>query len=509
MKPVYDAGGIREIESLAGAVEPPLMARAGLAAAEAIRAHHGDAVRNVLVIAGPGNNGGDALEVAVHLKRWFYRVTVVLAGGNKLPRDAAAALRKWSDAGGEVQDWIPPAGHWQIVVDGLFGIGLQRPVEGRHAELIAQINGLGVPVAALDVPSGINADTGAVMGVAVRASQTITFIALKPGLLTLDGPDHCGEIIVANLGLDVETLIAPRGQTLDAAILPRVMKPRPKNFHKGRAGSVGILGGASGMVGAALLAGRAALKSGAGRVHVGLLAEHPPDVDSVQPELMLRSASAVLALLVDSSEAAAQASLAGTVLLAGPGMGKADAARRVLARAVKSGAILVLDADALNLVAENRHLANAVARRAAATLITPHPAEAARLLGTSTAEVQANRIAATIELARRFNAGAVLKGNGSIVAAPDGRYWINASGNPGMSSAGMGDVLGGIVASLAAQQIAPVDALLAGVYLHGAAADWLVAQGVGPIGLAAGELIDAARRLLNHDGVTSAPLTRS
>ncbi len=501
MNPVYATSEIRAIESLSGDADPPLMARAGLAAAEAIRDHHADGMRDILVVAGPGNNGGDALEVAVHLKRWFYRVTVVLAGDRSPPPDAAAALSKWTGAGGEVLDMIPAGGRWQLVVDGLFGIGLQRPVTGRYAALIARINALGAPVAALDVPSGINADSGAVMGVAVRAARTITFIALKPGLLTLDGPDHCGALTLATLGLDAAGLRPARGWTLDAAILDQVLKPRPANFHKGRAGSVGILGGATGMVGAALLAGRAALKSGAGRVHVGLLAERAPDVDAMQPELMLRSAAAVLELMVESSEAAARVPSKGAVLLAGPGMGRADAAKRVLARAIKSGALLVLDADALNLVAGNRHLANAVARRAAATLITPHPAEAGRLLGIGTTEVQSDRVGAAVDLAKRFNADTVLKGNGSIVAAPDGRYWINSSGNPGMASAGMGDALGGIASGLVAQGIEPINALLAAVYLHGAAADWLAGQRVGPIGLAAGELIDAARLLLNRHAV--------
>jgi hydroxyethylthiazole kinase-like uncharacterized protein yjeF len=482
--PIYTTPAIREIEARAGAAN--LMERAGEAAAELARGLCGDTARSILVVAGPGNNGGDAFEAAVHLKRWFFRVAVVFAGDRaKLPRDAQAALAKWQGAGGTLLDAIPAGGRFDLTIDGLFGIGLKRPLEGKYAAIVQQVNALRAPVLALDVPSGIDADTGAVMGRAVRAQHTITFIAYKPGQLTLDGPDHCGEIRVAPLGLDPPALLEPEGALLDADILAAAVAPRPRNFHKGQAGSVGILGGAAGMVGAAVIAGRAALRCGAGRVYLGMLTPRPPGADTANPELMLREPRALLerGLL--------------EVLVAGPGMGRSGNAARALRGALAAPVPLVLDADALNLIAADRALAAAMAKRKAPTIITPHPAEAARLLGKTTGRVQGDRVAAARELAARYRSLALLKGNGSVIAEARGRFWINASGNPGMASAGMGDALAGIVAALCAQGAAPLPALLAGTWLHGAAADALAASGAGPVGLTASEVIDSARALMN------------
>jgi ADP-dependent NAD(P)H-hydrate dehydratase / NAD(P)H-hydrate epimerase len=238
------------------------------------------------------------------------------------------------------------------------------------------------------------------------------------------------------------------------------------------------------MSGAALLAGRAALKCGAGRTYLGLLAPLP--LDPAQPELMLRAPKDLF-----------EKNLL-TVLAAGPGLGRSQAAKKALDAALASRLPLVLDADGLNLVAADKACAKKVAARGAPTIMTPHPAEAARLLGCETHEVQADRVAAAKALAQRYAAWIALKGNGTVIAAPDGKWWINPSGNPGMASAGMGDVLTGIIAALLAQGATPADATLAGVYLHGAAADQLVAAGVGPVGLTAGEVIDAARALLNR-----------
>ncbi|HTF15723.1 MAG TPA: NAD(P)H-hydrate dehydratase, partial [Burkholderiales bacterium] len=357
---------------------------------------------------------------------------------------------------------------------------------GAHAALVGRLNALGAAVLALDVPSGINADTGAVMGCAVRATHTLSFLAHKPGLLTLDGPDHCGELKLDTLGLDPGKLLEPEGHLLDAGFLARAVRPRPRNFHKGQAGSVGILGGAAGMVGAAVIAGRAALKCGAGRVYLGLLTPRPPYVDYTQPELMLRKPAAVLEKELVN------------VLVAGPGMGKAASARKLLATVLAAPVAVVLDADALNVIAASRALAASLAKRKAATILTPHPAEAARLLGTTTGGVQADRVAAARAIAHRYRSLVVLKGNGSVIAAPEGKFWINPSGNPGMASAGMGDALSGMIAALIAQSAEPLHALLAGVYLHGAAADELVAAGTGPIGITASEVIDSARALLNR-----------
>jgi len=480
---LYLSAQIREIEALARPA--PLMQLAGLAAAEYARELLGEYGRCVLVLAGPGNNGGDAFEVAAQLKRWFYRVELVFAGDeHQLSEDALAALKKWRACGGNTYAAPPAALRPDLVVDGLFGIGLTRALEGGYAELITGINRLECPKLALDIASGINADTGAVMGCALRATHCITFIALKPGLLTLDGPDHCGQIRVADLGLDVESMRPGQGTTTGPALL-QCVPPRPFNFHKGNAGSVGVLGGAHGMVGAAVLAGRAALKLGAGKVFLGLLTEHPPSVDYAQPELMLRTPRELL-----------EAGMI-TAFAAGPGMGTAKSAEQLLREVLDASVPLVLDADALNLVAASKTLQARLPKRSAPSVLTPHPAEAARLLGCATAEVQSDRIKAALALAERYGAIAVLKGNGSVIANPDGTWLINTSGNPGMASAGMGDVLTGMIASLLAQGANARGATAAAVWLHGAAGDSLVARGQGLLGITASDVIDAARTVAN------------
>lgn len=473
-QPILRGTALRALEIKHAGAMPSLMERAGTAAARiALEMLDGRA----LVVAGPGNNGGDAFVVARLLKNAGHAPTVLFAGDPaKLPADARAAHAAWIAAGGACSAGYPP-GRFGLVVDGLFGIGLARPIEGRHAEWIARINADGVPVLALDVPSGLDALTGAATGPVVRATRTATFIALKPGLLTADGPDLCGTIAVCDLGLDVPS----DGLLAESALFRHCLQPRPRNSHKGSFGSVAILGGAPGMAGAALLAGRAALKLGAGRVYLGMLERLP--VDPLQPELMLRPADEAPGLA--------------TVLAVGPGLGQSLAARSLLIRALDSGLPRVIDADALNLVAQEPSLLTRRAASSPPSLLTPHPAEAARLLGCSLAEVQADRVAACLEMARRFGAHVALKGCGTVVAAPDGRWFINATGNPGLASAGSGDVLTGLLAALLAQGWPPLEALLAAVHLHGAAADACVAAGRGPLGLTAGELIDPARTLLN------------
>jgi hydroxyethylthiazole kinase-like uncharacterized protein yjeF len=487
--PVYLSADIRAIEAAVATAASPtlLMERAGLAAAELARDLAGGNGKPVLVLAGPGNNGGDAFVLARHLKQWYFKVSVVFAGDEKkLSADAANALRAWRAAGGATSEALPAASKWGLVVDGLFGIGLEREVAGRYAEWIGAINRLGAPVLAVDVPSGLGSDSGRVMGCAVRATHTVTFIALKPGLLTLDGPDHCGEIHLRTLDVDAAALRPTRGFVIGRDILSTAVKPRARNSHKGDYGSVGIIGGDRGMVGAALLAGRAALKLGAGRVYVGLLAADAPLADTAQPELMLR----------DPTEVLKTRNL--TCLAVGPGLGQMPDAAFHLEAALESPLSLVLDADALNLLAALDPLARKLRGRAAPTLLTPHPAEAARLLATRTGEVQNDRIGAALKLAGTLNALVVLKGAGSVCASPGGTWHINASGNPGMASAGMGDVLTGMIAALLSQGAEPAAALLAGVYLHGAAADHAVAGGAGPVGLTAIETIEAARALLNE-----------
>jgi hydroxyethylthiazole kinase-like uncharacterized protein yjeF len=487
--PVLRTADLRNIEqaALKGRNPAPLMARAGLAAAELARTLAGDSGKPVLILAGPGNNGGDALVVARHLKQWWFNVNVLCPGGTgKYTGDAAAALREWQACGGELATTIPAAQDWALVIDGLFGIGLQRDVSGDYAALIENINSLDAPVLALDVPSGLDADSGRVRGCAVEADHTMTFIAWKPGLLTMDGPDHCGTVHVADLGLSDAVAAAPHGVLIADGVLNTLLPPRPRNSHKGIYGSAGIVGGAHGMTGAALLAARAALKAGAGRVYAGLLAGDAPLIDPLQPELMLRPADGVLRLTHL------------TALAIGPGLGDSPDAAEYLDWALETKQPLVIDADALNLVAIFAPLKNKLKQRVTTSILTPHPAEAARLLDCSVADIQHDRVAAALLLAREYNAGVVVKGCGSLCAWPDGHWAINTSGNPGMASAGMGDVLTGLIVALLAQGVDERHALTAAVHLHGAAADQLVATGTGPVGLTASEVIDAARTLLNN-----------
>jgi hydroxyethylthiazole kinase-like uncharacterized protein yjeF len=368
-------------------------------------------------------------------------------------------------------------------VDGLFGIGLARPLDGIWADAVNWINAQAAPVLALDIPSGLHAETGAVLGAAVDAKWTITFIGNKPGLLTHDGPDHAGEVMLAPL-VQLESHIGAAGYALSGQNVAQLLPARRKNSHKGTFGSVGVIGGAAGMVGAALLAGRAALKLGAGRVTLGLLDPDAPRVDMQQPELMLRAAEDLFYL--DHI----------TAFVVGPGLGKSADAVHCLEMAICRPLPLVLDADALNLIAGKPELADKLARRQAPTALTPHPAEAARLLGMSTDEVQDDRINRAELLAHRFNCAVVLKGCGSIITRPQGEFCINTSGNPGLAGAGQGDVLAGIVAAMLAQGLDAFEALQMAVYLHGAAADKLVGDGVGPVGLTASEVIVAAREVL-------------
>jgi hydroxyethylthiazole kinase-like uncharacterized protein yjeF len=459
--PIYLSADIRGIEKAAGAVVPPLMERAAAAAAAIAARLASDKSKDVLVLAGPGDNGGDARIVARLLTEQFFRVTVAT-------RPAEIPMQK----------------SWGLVVDGLFGIGLAREITGDFATLVHYANQQACAVLALDIPSGIEADTGRVLGCAVRATHTVTFIAFKPGLLTLDGPDHCGEVALADLGLQVEKLMPPTAWVAGPRIFKGILKPRQRNFHKGMAGSLGILGGAHGMTGAVLLAGRAALKLGAGRVYAGFLSTEPLPLDPAFPELMLRHADDALGQDLDA-------------LVAGPGLGDSERAETLVGAALASDIPCVLDADALNLMAENEDLKSACARRRADTLLTPHPAEAARMLGSSTADVQRNRIQAARKLSTDFNAHVVLKGNGSIMVARDGHWFVNTTGNPGMASAGMGDALSGMLGALLAQHYTGESSLVLGVHLHGAAGDELVRAGVGQVGLTAGELADPARRIWN------------
>lgn len=493
---LYSVAEIRSIEQAALAALPAfmLMQRAGQAAAEIALQILGERRRDaeVLVMAGPGNNGGDALEAASGLAQTGVPVTALLyADPARQSSDARQALERAKSSGVK---FSPPADfdkliaskQWALVVDGLFGIGLARAISSPLYGLIETVNTLACPVLALDIPSGLDADTGNIVGehgIAVQATHTVTFIGNKPGLHTCFGRDYAGTVQVADLGIDA-AYFKPAHASLNTPESFRAsLRPRRHNSHKGSYGDVIVVGGAHGMSGATILAARAAAKCGAGRVFAAFVAE-PPAYDSIQPELMCRLASDM-----DFSKA---------TLVAGPGMGTSRQAHDLLAQALHADADMVIDADALNLIAMEPGLQQKLAQRRRATLITPHPLEAARLLDTSAAQVQADRIAAARALAHRFNTVTILKGSGSVIAQASGEIAINTTGNPALATAGTGDVLAGICGALLTQQWSAWNAALAATWLHGYAADILIEQGTGPIGLTASELIPCVRSILNQ-----------
>ena len=472
MTPLYSAAQIRQIEATAAATLPPgtLMSRAARAAADIILSMP-QVPQHVLLVAGPGNNGGDACELAALLQAAGCTPHLLLAMPDvQFPADAARALALARQARVALLSELPATCNYDLVVDGLFGIGLTRPVTGALAELVNRVNSWAVPILALDVPSGIDADTGAIVGpggTAIRAGFTLTFIADKPGLHTADALDHTGQVQVAPLALDPATLPRADCALLTRDLFAQHLQPRARNSHKGSYGDVGIIGGASGMAGAVILAARTALLGGAGRVFAVPLAGGITH-DWLHPELMFRGPENLLANCPH--------------LVLGPGMGTDD-----MARAIESSAQLVLDADALNLIASRGELQEKLRFRTAGTILTPHPLEAARLLGVTAALIQADRVAAARELATRFSCCVLLKGAGTVIAQPEGLAIINPTGNPALATPGSGDVLSGLIGSLLAQGWPQWQAALGGAWLHGHAAD-LWAEQNGSIGLAAGEL---------------------
>jgi NAD(P)H-hydrate epimerase len=369
-----------------------------------------------------------------------------------------------------------------VIVDAIFGTGLARDASGLAAECIAAINAAGRAVVAVDVPSGLHADTGHVLGCAVRADLTVTFIGRKLGCHLAAGPDHTGEIVFDDLGVPLATYddTHPALRLLDASVVTTALPRRERTAHKGRHGHVLVIGGAAGMGGAVRLAGEAALRAGAGLVTV---AAHPQSLQALtaRPELM----SVALGNAPDLEHALERA----TVIALGPGLGQSPWSMEVLRAALAAGKPLIVDADALNLLA-------AVPQRRDDWVLTPHPGEAARLLGVTAAGVQDDRRAAARELQARYGGTVVLKGAGSIVQCADGMGWLCDRGNPGMAVAGMGDVLTGVVAGIAAQCSDLAPAARAGVYVHAVAGDR--AAGVaGERGLLASDVIDQLRACVN------------
>ena len=451
----------------------------------------------ILVIAGPGNNGGDAWVAAAALIKSGHHVQVLEPIEQKhadpAARTAIAAIRK---ASGEVTTKFPDDGKFDLIIDGLFGIGLRRAPEGVLADTILRANANAdrnlTSILAIDIPSGLSADTGVAIGATIQADFTLTFLGGKPGLYTADGVDHAGEIHAEMLGVSPGT---SQGELLTRASVSALIPKRRNNSHKGSFGNAGIIGGAEGMIGAAVLAARAALHMGPGKVYLGLVAKDAPEYDTINPEIMVRRADE---LINDESPVPL------TALAIGMGLGIDKAAPRVLSAALARTLPTVVDADALSILAANPSIHALLqakmagkAHQSLSLVFTPHPGEAARLLGISAEEIQADRIGAATTIAAKFNAIVVLKGAGTVIAVPDGRYWINTSGNPGMASGGMGDALSGMIAAFLAQGMDALDAAKLGVYLHGAAADECLAHGMAPHGLTASEVIFEARTLLN------------
>lgn len=483
--PLHDAAASRALEQAALAQCPPhaLMESAGQAVArlaQAVAPHAG----SICVWAGPGNNGGDGLVAA----RWLHAVgrgvSVQLCGHNaRLPPDAAQALQRAQAAGVPIAAWNGESQATGLHIDALLGLGANRAPAGGIADAIRSLNAQPAMTLAVDLPSGLHADTGMPLGdAAVQASHTLALLSLKPGCHTGQGRDHAGTVWLDRLG------VAAAAPTAWLGGAPR-SRTRPQASHKGSFGDVAVVGGAPGMVGAAWLAAHAALAAGAGRVYASLLDPQAPALDAGRPELMLRAAWA----------ASDPAVLAATTVVCGCGGG--DAVRACLPPLLSHAGRLVLDADALNAIAADAALAVLLRRRAPRglpTLLTPHPLEAARLLSITAAQVQHDRLGAVLRLAAEAGATVLLKGSGTVIAAPGGCPCINPTGNPALATAGSGDVLAGWAGGLWSQSpdSTPADIGSAAAWMHGHAADQAVGCGGRPARvLPALDLIRAMARL--------------
>ncbi len=480
--PLYSVATTRGIEKQAAATLPAhtLMQRAGLASAKlalALAPH----VQRIWIACGPGNNGGDGFETALHLHQWGKNVVLTWtgpsAGKTGLPPDAQASFDRAMAAGVPIAE-KPPAG-FDFCIDALLGIGaapdLKRAGSEKIVEWLEAMRASGQPRLCIDLPTGLDADTGGVADNTPAGAGkifTLSLLTLKPGLFTAHGRDWAGEVWFDNLGIEAK-------QQADALLLgedritPSSRSLATHTSHKGSFGDVAVMGGestaGSHMAGAALLAARAALHTGAGRVYLALLGEAAMPVDPVQPELMFRSPDAL--------------DLKSQVVVCGCGGG--EAIRTVLPNVLSTAPRLVLDADALNAIAADSQLQTLLRARHGrgyATVLTPHPLEAARLLGMTTAQVQANRLKAALQLAETYQAVVVLKGSGTVIASPFEPPCINPTGNALLATAGTGDVLAGMVgAQLAGAQLAAgsaFDAACSAVFAHGKLADdWLARRG--------------------------------
>jgi ADP-dependent NAD(P)H-hydrate dehydratase / NAD(P)H-hydrate epimerase len=465
---VYTAEQVRALDRHAiEALRIPswtLMTRAGEAALRTLRSCWPSA-QQVLVVCGPGNNAGDGyvLARAACEQRLSVRV-LALSDPASLRGDARRAYDDFIAAGGSVQPRGAGIEGADVIVDAIFGTGLSRPVDAATADIIHAINDSRAHVLALDIPSGLHADTGEVLGAAVSAGRTITFIGLKLGFYLGEGPDHTGIVAFDDLEVPATAAasIAPVAERIDTNVLARLLPRRRRTAHKGQQGSVLVIGGGIGMAGAARMAGEAALRAGAGLVTVATRAENVAAIISGRPALMCRGVAdgEQLSSLIERAD----------VLAVGPGLGQDGWAQAMLNAALASDKAAVVDADALNLLA-------LLPRRGTRWILTPHPGEAGRLLGRQTAEIQRDRLGAAREIAARYGGTVVLKGAGTLVVSGDAKPSICDQGNPGMASPGMGDVLTGVIAGIAAQTSDLAGAARAGVLAHAMAGDMAARRG--------------------------------
>ena len=418
-----------------------LMERAGAAAYTLLQRHWPQA-RTVTVVCGTGNNGGDGFVVARLAAEAGLDVRVLLIGdSNHLQGDALAASQRLQSVDIDPvpfdRDLLSKS---DVVIDAILGTGLQGVVEGERAEAIGIINQTGFPVLALDIPSGLNADSGDVQGIAIKASATISFIGIKRGLYTGEATDYCGEIVFNSLSVPdaVYAQQAVAAQLIRYDDFKPLLAPRLRNSHKGNFGHVLVIGGESGYTGAVRMAGEAAARIGAGLVSIGTRASHAAGLNAGRPELMVHG-------LEDEVTFHRLAERADVIAI-GPGLGQGEWGQQMLGVAVESGLPLVVDADALNILSQSP-------RQYDKWILTPHCGEASRMLGQSTQEIQRDRFAIVAALQQSYGGIAVLKGAGTLIAGPVGPISVCSGGNPGMASGGMGDVLTGIIAGLLAQGI--------------------------------------------------------
>jgi hydroxyethylthiazole kinase-like uncharacterized protein yjeF len=486
---LYTAVQTRELDRLAmeeyGVAGATLMQRAGEAVFDLLRARWPRA-RRIVLLCGPGNNGGDGYVIARLAKQAGYATVVIGVGeAGKMKGDAAAARESCRSAGIAISEFHADllTGN-DVIVDAMLGTGLEREVNGEWRAAIEAVNQSRLPVLAVDVPSGLHADTGRVMGAAIRARATMSFIGLKAGLFTGAGRDHAGEIFFNDLGVppDVYAKVPSLAQRLTEKSLRGLLLPRPRDMHKGNAGHVLVIGGDRDMPGAARLAAEAAYRAGAGLVMLATHPDHAAWISANRPELItygVASAAELRPLLARAD-----------VIAVGPGLGRGKWGSALFSTALDASIPMVVDADALNSLA-----ADPLMHRD--WVLTPHPAEAGRLLGMTARDIQADRFAAVRELVASYGGVCVLKGAGTLVASLyDGVVSVCDRGNPGMASGGMGDVLTGTIAGLRAQGLSSPDAAHLGVWAHAAGGD--DAAGAGEIGMLASDLYPFIRARLNR-----------